>query len=246
MTIQKADAQPAKKAELRIAGKGITPRNVEELWRFSAMVFESGLCPSSIKTAQQVVVAVQMGLEVGLSPLQALNGIAVINGRPSIYGDAGTALVMNSGLLEDREEFYEGEGDELTAVCRLKRKGLKGWIEGSFSIGDAKRAGLLSKKGPWQEYPRRMLMWRARSFAYRDGFADALKGLAFVEEVRDISEEPREISAEVVEERAARFAPVEAQPAPQENEEHETEPDQESEGNSLGTERPSAAEEFEF
>ena len=50
---------------------------------------------------------------------------------------------------------------------------------------DAKRAGLWTKAGPWQTYPRRMLQMRARSFALRDAFPDVLKGLISVEEALD-------------------------------------------------------------
>jgi hypothetical protein len=55
-----------------------------------------------------------------------------------------------------------------------------------FSIGEAKRASLLGKPGPWQEYPSRMLRMRARSFAARDAFPDVLRGIRAVEELRDI------------------------------------------------------------
>jgi hypothetical protein len=50
---------------------------------------------------------------------------------------------------------------------------------------DAKRAGLWTKAGPWQTYPRRMLQMRARSFALRDAFPDVLKGLISVKEALD-------------------------------------------------------------
>ena len=45
---------------------------------------------------------------------------------------------------------------------------------------------LIDKKGPWQQYPYRMLQMRARSWGLRDGFADALKGMQVREEIEDI------------------------------------------------------------
>ena len=50
---------------------------------------------------------------------------------------------------------------------------------------DAKRAGLWGKPGPWTQYPRQMLFNRARAFAYRHAFADALFGVGFREEEED-------------------------------------------------------------
>ena len=84
-----------------------------------------------------------------------------------------------------KEEYIE---EEAKAVCTIKRKIRGGEIEettSSFSYEDAKRAGLTSKRGPWQQYPSRMLQLRARGFALRDAFPDAIKGLITVEEAQD-------------------------------------------------------------
>lgn len=131
-----------------------------------------------------ILVAVQWGAEVGLKPLQALQNIAVINGRPALWGDAVVALVRGSGLLEYMQETAEGD----TAVCRIKRKGQPEEVR-TFSQADAKAAGLAGKSGPWSQYPARMRQMRARAFALRDVFADVLKGLAVAEEVQDMPAE---------------------------------------------------------
>ena len=76
-------------------------------------------------------------------------------------------------------------GDDVTAVCKVKRRGLEA-AETAFSMADARRAGLLDKPGPWKQYPARMLRFRARSFALRDQFGDALRGLLSTEEAQDV------------------------------------------------------------
>ena len=76
-------------------------------------------------------------------------------------------------------------GDDVTAVCRVKRRGLEA-AETAFSMADARRAGLLDKAGPWKQYPARMMRFRARSFALRDQFGDALRGLLSTEEAQDV------------------------------------------------------------
>jgi hypothetical protein len=131
---------------------------------------------------------VQWGFEIGLAPLQALQNIAVINGKPSIYGDAAMALVQASNVCEDVEEFFEGEGTpNPVAVCIARRKGRKP-VTYRFGIEDAKRAGLWGKQGPWAMYPKRMMQMRARGFALRDAFPDVLRGLITSEEAQDFVE----------------------------------------------------------
>jgi hypothetical protein len=137
---------------------------------------------------EDVLVCVQWGFEIGLAPLQALQNIAVINGKPSIYGDAAMALVQASSVCEDVEEFFEGEGTpNPIAVCIARRKGRKA-VTYRFGIEDAKRAGLWGKSGPWSAYPKRMMQMRARGFALRDAFPDVLRGLITSEEAQDFSE----------------------------------------------------------
>jgi len=131
---------------------------------------------------------------MGIHPMQALQNIAVINSRPSLWGDAALALVRASPLCESVSEKREGD----TAICTVKRRGEPEQTR-TFSINDAKRAGLWNKKGPWQEYPARMLQMRARSFALRDVFPDVLCGMNLAEEVQDMPEsETKIISTEII------------------------------------------------
>jgi hypothetical protein len=94
-------------------------------------------------------------------------------------------LVQSSPVCEYVREYTEGEGDGLVAVCEAKRKGYPAPTVVRFSMADAKRAGLAGKSGPWTQYPARMLTLRARGFALRNAFADALRGLITAEEAQD-------------------------------------------------------------
>lgn len=157
--------------------------------RFSRAVVASGLAPAAFKTSEQVFVAIQYGAEIGLSPMQSLNSIAVINQRPSLWGDALVALVRKSGKCDFIQETFRGEfdKDDFTAVCRVGREGQE--VERSFSVADAKAANLWSKS-IWKNYPKRMLAVRARAWALRDAFADVLCGFQCAEEQYDIGSEP--------------------------------------------------------
>lgn len=164
----------------------LNPRSFQELMRFAEIAAGSGMVPRDYAgKAAAIVIACQMGAELGLAPMQSLQNIAVINGRPSVWGDTLLALVRSSPVCDDVVEHIEGEGDALTAVCVAIRKGKKP-VEARFSYADARTAGLLNKTGPWKTYPRRMLQMRARGFALRDAFPDVLRGLITAEEAQDI------------------------------------------------------------
>ncbi len=169
------------------------PTSFEEAYRIAKVLAASDLVPKDYRDKpENCLVAMQWGADIGLPGLQALQNIAVINGRPSIWGDAAKALALNSPFCDDIEERIEGEGDAMVAVCIAKRKG-KVATEQRFSVSDAKKAGLWGKQGPWTSYPKRMLQMRARGFALRDAFPDALRGLVLAEEAQDY--EPKEMGA---------------------------------------------------
>lgn len=156
----------------------------------STLLADSSIVPKDFQGKPgNVLVAVQWGAEIGLKPLQAMQNIAVINGRPSVWGDAVLALVQSSPACKDVIEFYEGQGDDYAAVCIAQRHGRED-KKSRFSLQDAKAAGLLGKSGPWAQYRDRMLKMRARAFALRDQFADVLKGMPIAEEVMDYTDIP--------------------------------------------------------
>ena len=181
------------------------PNNLDEYVTLAKMFAESGdmVTKAYAGSVPRILVAMQAGAEVGLSPFAAIQNIAVINGKPSVYGDAVIALARMHPQWDESgfEEYFEGTPyrDDYTAVCRVRRKdGAGKHPEVRFSVARAKTAGLWGKTGPWKQYPDRMLQMRARSFAIRDNFAEALAGLSVVEEVQDIPSEEAPASAPAV------------------------------------------------
>ena len=172
--------------------RGFAPATLTEAMQFSEHLASSSMVPKAYQgKPADILVCVQWGYEIGLAPMQALQNIAVINGKPSVYGDAALALVQASPLCEGIDEHIENEGTpNPSAVCIARRKGRMPVIA-RFSVEDAKRAGLWGKAGPWQSYPKRMLQMRARGFALRDAFPDVLKGLITAEEAQDYPDEAK-------------------------------------------------------
>ncbi len=182
---------PAVKPPLVSGGKiaAIIPTDIDQAYRLAGIIASSNMAPKSYnRAADAIMVAIVHGSEVGLPPMAALQSIAVINGMPTIWGDGALGLVRSSGLLEDFSETIDGEGEAMVATCVAKRAGQATPIIGRFSVFDAKKAGLWNKQGPWNQYPKRMLQMRARSFCLRDAFADVLRGLRLTEEVRDMGD----------------------------------------------------------
>lgn len=164
----------------------LTPQTLDEAMQFAGVMAKSSIIPKDYQgNPGNILVAIQWGQEIGLSPLQAMQSIAVINGRPSIWGDAMLALVRGSGLLE----YIKEEPTEEGCTCTLKRRGDQFEVARTFTPEDAKRAGLWGKPGPWQQHTKRMMQMRARAFALRDAFADVLRGVHIGEEAQDMPTE---------------------------------------------------------
>lgn len=211
-------SKPPRRARSLLPSRGpkpLLPRSLKEALQLASLLSKSKLVPKGFENQEACLVGILYGMEVGLSPVAALQRMAIIDGRPTIWGDAALALVEASGLLmkiEERIENLESKTDERssdwphdgkasgtghqrpdqsddrpstktrTAICQVLRSGRSEPIIRSFSVEDAKRAGLWQKSGPWTDYPDRMLIMRARAFALRDAFPDVLMGLYIREE----------------------------------------------------------------
>lgn len=187
------------------------PANMDQAMKMAQMLASSAMVPKQYQNkTEDTLVAMMMGSELGLNPIQSLQNIAVINGRPSIYGDALIALVQNHPAFGGIEETFDES--TMTATCTAWRKGGTKHTQ-TFSKADAQKAGLWDERpkvrrknystgefyeanndAPWFRYPKRMLQMRARGFTLRDTFADALAGLITVEEARDIPAEELDVT----------------------------------------------------
>lgn len=132
---------------------------------------------------EKCFLAIYKGAILGLDPFTALQRIAVVNGRATIWGDTALALVRNSGKLKNfKEEIIIYDNNKIKAVCTATRVDTGEVISNEFSQDDATQAGLWGRN-VWKSYPERMLKYRARAFTLRDGFADILDGLHLKEEM---------------------------------------------------------------
>ena len=181
--------KPTSADMVAVTSGGIEIQNLDELMKFSRMLVADGAAPKNW-SAGQVAIAIQSGLQVGLGLLGGIQQGAVINGIFSWRGQAAVALIQNSGKCKrgSLEFGCRGEGDQRVGYARAWRVGYAAPVERTFSVSDARRAGLWTKSGPWHDYPDRQLAWRAVGFLARDIFPDVLGGFPLAEEAVDFEE----------------------------------------------------------
>lgn len=168
--------------------------NFEMAWKTAEMLSKARCIPKEFwDNPADVLVIVQSGYELGLSPMTSLQNMMIVNNRPSIYGDAMLAVCMRTigqkyGFIDCIEAYEVSSGEW---ECTVLRDGREKIIR-TFTMQEAKEAGYLTKPGSWQTNRKRMMQFRPRSFALRDMFPDILKGIPTVEEMKDV-EQPEQL-----------------------------------------------------
>jgi hypothetical protein len=130
------------------------------LIRFGDQLVKTQFLPTSIKTGQQAAAIILTGRELGLPPMQALRLISVINGKPTLAAELQLGMFVRRG---GHAKWIESTNEK--AVLHLTAPNGDEHTE-TFTIEDAKRAGLTSKQ-VWSQYPKMMLRARCSTGALR-------------------------------------------------------------------------------
>lgn len=166
---------------------------LDEYFRFANILIKSKLIPSNLDSPEKVLVALWWGVELGLSPMVAINNVVPINGMPSVKDDAARALAMNKGKIKEwkDEELYNSKGEYVGhRVELITDKGIK--YTQTFTLHDANNAGLLGKDN-WRKYPKAMCFHRASAFIIRKACPEVIAGLYTTTEVEEFNGKPGEI-----------------------------------------------------
>ena len=84
----------------------LSPQTFEQALTFANYLAESEMVPKNFRGKPgDCLIAMQWGYDVGLKPLQALQNIAVINGKPGLYGDPGKAVVLANGCMIEEDDI---------------------------------------------------------------------------------------------------------------------------------------------
>lgn len=191
-----ADEEGPETPSTGFRGKGIgvddtsiafRPKNWEEIWNFAQLIAKTDFVPKAFQNNPgSILAAIQTGHELGLPPMASLQSIAVINGRPSVWGEGALALLKHDRNFEWIKELPPDQCEEQEyGECTIKMRGQPEVVR-RFTKGMAERAKLLTKEGPWQTYRGRMYQMRSRAWAIRDAAPGALRGVGIREEAQDI------------------------------------------------------------
>ena len=184
------------------------PTNLDEAFRMAQILVSSGLTPRGVDTPQKAFLIMAQGRELGLSTMQSLGNIYVVEGKVSLSSDLMAAMVLKSQVCEYLRVV---EMTPERATYAAKRKG-GAEFRFSFSWEDAVKAGLTNRPN-YKANPADMLRHRALSKTVRAVFPDVVAGLYSRDEAEDIVDvTPRTTVAEVVH-AAAETAQTPALPA---------------------------------
>jgi len=189
----------------------LTPAEVN--WKTAQKIANTPFVPSAFRGKPEAVfAAILYGEELGIGPMQSLNSIHVIEGKPGMSPELMRGLVARAG---HRIDVKEASAERVTLWG--KRADNESEATVSWTMEDARLAGLAGR-GAWKTYPRAMLLARATSELCRMIFADVVAGLSYTqEELASISgqvwdEVPADpLGAQPV---AIAATPVEPEPAP--------------------------------
>lgn len=143
------------------------------------------------------LVALEIAGRMNLSPLQVMQNLHIIHGRPSWSSQFIIALINGCGRFEPLQYKMSGKGDDLACKCTAKEINTGAELEGpTVTMAMAKAEGWSTKSGnKWRTMPDLMIRYRAASMFGRLHIPDLLVGITYSqEEVMDI--EPITISEE--------------------------------------------------
>jgi hypothetical protein len=182
----------------------LEPTSVAEAFTLAQKLVQSGLLGRSIQKAEGALAIILTGRELGLTTMQSLRSIHIIEGKPSLSADLMVALVKRSPVCE---YFKLITSTGTVATYETSRRG-EGVTCMSFTIEQANAAGVASKQ-VWKSYPDAMLRARCIAALARAVYPDLLAGI--------YESESGELDAPEPMPRASRPAPVETVPAPKED-----------------------------
>ena len=140
-----------------------------QAWGLAERIAQTDFVPPALRGKPEAVLAcILAGHEAGVSPMQALAKIHVIEGRPAMSAELMRAIVLRAG-----HEIWLEESSSTKAVACGKRAGRIRTSRVEWTMDDAKRAQLDQRQN-WRKFPRAMLAARATAELCRSLFPDVL------------------------------------------------------------------------
>jgi len=156
--------------------------------RLAEAICQTEMVPNALRGRPDAALAVMLaGFELNVGPMQALQSIDIIQGRPAVSPELMRALAIKAG----HQLIVTATDDTATIRCHRRDWPADQWSDFTWTLDDAKRAGLVRADSPWTKYPRAMLTARVTAEACRAVFPDVIAGLSYTpEEVSEFAPVP--------------------------------------------------------
>ena len=171
------------KAPIAMDRLGVQFHSVEDAFRMAQAIVDSGMAPKG-DNPQAVMVKMQAGMELGMTPIQSMQSFVVVNGRLTMYGEAALGKIRASGVFDHLVIGNDGEGDARFGFVEFKRRDMASVERVTFTWAEAKKAGL-SNKDTYKSWGDDMLVWRAVGRFSKRYASDVLRGFAVAVVIRD-------------------------------------------------------------
>lgn len=178
----------------------IIARDNGELVRMIKIFMGSVSLPKSLDSESKIITAWQAAASLKVPPILAIQNMAIIHGTLAMWGQLPKALAEHTGQMEEFKLIYFDKNQaeiclanknldaEVWGAVTQMRRSKKSKNEYFFTEIEAKKAGLLSKSGPWQDYRKIMYARRTIGHAVKFEFPDAVMGIGIAE--YDFNEAP--------------------------------------------------------
>lgn len=162
------------------------PTTLTEAMDLSKTISSASLIPAALRgKPADVLISIMAGRELGLSPMQSLRSMHVVQGRPVMSADLMVALCVKA--TDVCSYFQLVESTQEIATYETHRKGQKTPTKMYFTLEQAKRAGLTGKDN-WRSYPEAMLRARCAAALARAVYPDLLAGVYESSELREATQ----------------------------------------------------------
>lgn len=150
------------------AVESITAAELKTLWEIARAAAASRKYENAY-SPEEALARILAGRDLGLSPTDALLHMNWLEGafKPAAQIQ-GALLKAYVGADGERFDYRAIREDTQCLITILRREQGGEWEEVgdvTFTMDDARRAGLAESSEFWRQYPRRMLFWRALSEA---------------------------------------------------------------------------------
>lgn len=168
-------------------------KTFEHSQRVAKMLASSSLVPQAYQgNVQNTMIALEMANRIGASPLQVMQNLYIVHGKPSWSSSFIIAAINACRKFSPVRFDVTGEGATLACVAWAYDLATGDRLDGPrITMEMANAEGWLNKAGSkWKTMPDLMIRYRAAAFFGRLYAPEILMGMQTADEVEDVQGDP--------------------------------------------------------